>query len=433
MKKDKGIASISPRTPPPEISADLPSPEPGRSGSLKLAFFAFLAIAALVFGAWWLSRTPEERIALRKDAGNLVNEALADTPLAGMGKAIAPAEKPLPPELINPPTPAGTLSGREVTGTIIAPVDLTPPQGAAAFLEPTETSPDQQAQPDQPSQPDSGQLVASLLGLEKEKPAVTFSQEPVAPATEDSVVRPAYLVSLAQWLASRYRPGSNGGSLAVTPQALNVECGNRLGGAVSGGRSGLLRYAFHPAMLNGLYKLYIDRFMGDLENAARKRGFDESQNRQFHQALAGRALLFAQTLEAVLAVPDLKKRMAQIEQLAQAHVNNSAELTAAVFELDNARTSGAASTLLKAAQLRVDGAAAKTHRSQDDFTRAQSALAAEIRKHAGPGLDEEALLFMAGWALRREAGGDNARQAMQTSVNLLRNLASRLMGQGGES
>lgn len=416
------------------LNADLTSslstgdakPASRRAGAGKLIFWALLGVIIVASASFWLTQTPEDRQALRREAADKVNSLLEGTPMAGLGNAVATPPPPPPPEVTNPATDPGTLGGRTVTGTIAAPMDFGPIMPRTTEPEPaTEKSLTREIA-------DATRNVAGMLGGETPEEPVVFSQEAVPQVTEDNRVKAGYVANLAQWLARHYKPGPSGGSLNVSVQALNQECGVKLAGQTQGGRPGLLRYAFHQTMIDGLYRLYIDRFMADLQDAAQQRGFDADQSGQFYTALAGRAALLASAISGVLATPELPSRLARIDGLGQKVVDTNAELTTALFELDEQRENKAARQVIDAAQLRVNGATARYRRAADEHEKAQNELAAEIRRHAGPGLDEDALLFIAAWAARREVDSDDARAALRACVQTLHNLAARLRAAAAE-
>lgn len=393
----------------------MPHPQPGRGGGFKAWFWAVFSLLILACAAVWLFSKPEKREEWRGQAADMINDAAKGTPLAGIGNMLRDKPPPLPPQIVSPPTEAGTLSGRQVTGTIASPVDL----GIHSINGAPANSPQ-----------NSRQLNPALaMGRENALPAnpdaPVFSPEPLPPATEDARVRPGYLADLANWLAARYRPGPNGGSLALNVQSLNHMGGVSIAQKTQGGRPGLLRYAFNPDMLNGLYRIYIDRFMSDLNAAAKEKGFDDLENRNFHLAIAGRASVMASALEGIMNVPDLGKSLADMDSLAQKSVEINAQLANAVFELDELRSQKAAENRLSTAQMRVDGLSARYRRAVEDHAAAQRALAAQIRKTSGIGMDEESLLFMAAWVERRMAGGGSAARAVGTCVEILRDLAKR--------
>lgn len=394
-----GAHPAGPAEPLPGPGEGLPRPKPG-SGGRRLSFVAVLAVILVGAAAFWLSREPATRADLRERAAAFVDSLADGTPLAGLGDIFRPAPPPPPASVLNPPTEPGTLAGRNVQGTVPAPVDTGPVgTGAAGDAEA------------------AGGQGAAQAG----------DQQPgfVPPVTEDSRVRPGYVAELAAWLVSRYRPGPRGGTLAVSVQSLNQRCGVAQAGMAEGGRAGLLRYAFHPSMIQGLYALYVRRFLEDLDSAARKRGLDETQNRQFHLALAGRAVMLAGALEGVASVPDMSRRLAHVEQLAQNAVEINAQMASATFELDELRAADAPRQELATGQLRVDGLSARYRRALDEQAAAQRALVAAIRKGGGQGMDDDSLFFVANWVERRLQGDPEAIASVRSAAGVLRDLARR--------
>ncbi|MBD5416810.1 MAG: hypothetical protein HDR50_03950 [Desulfovibrio sp.] len=405
-----GAPAEGPLAPLPGPSEALPEPEPG-AGGRKLWLVVALAVLLLALTAWWFSRDDDTRADLRERAASYVDSITEGTPLAGVGNILRTAPPPPPASVLNPPTEPGTLAGRNVQGTVAAPVDTGFPAGAggsggAAGATGAGTS----------GAPGDG---AGAAGAEGTLPGY------VPPVTEDSRVRSNFVAELANWLASRYKPGPRGGTLAVTVQSLNQRCGVAQAGMVAGGRAGLLRYAFHPSMIHGLYNLYIGRFLQALDDAAQRRGLNEAQNRQFHLALAGRAVILAGALEGVAGVTDMKEQLAHVEQLAQNAVDINAQMAQAVFELDEKRAANAPRQELAAGQLRVDGLAARYRRALDEQATAQRALVAAIRKGGGQGLDDDSLLFVAHWVERRLAGDPGAVASVRAAAGVLRDLGRR--------
>lgn len=410
------------------ISGKMPKPRPERGGSLRLAFWALVALLFLGAIAYLLFSGPEKREAMRDQAAEAINDLASGTPLAGIGNIIRQSPPPLPPEIVNPPTASGTLSGRQVIGTIASPMDTSSSGKMVA-----DSGASNGALPN-PSQTDAS-LESKILnniipGRQDAEGKPVFSSEPLPPATEDSRVKPGYLAELANWLAARYRTGSSGGTLELSPQALNNLCGVAMAGQMQGGRGALLRYAFQPSMLTGLYKLYIGQFMNDLNAAATQKGFNVAQNRDFHQALAGKAAAYANAMSGILQIPDLADRLNNIESLGHKSVEENAQLANAVFELDELKEQKAASTQINTAQMRITGITARYRRAVEEHEAAQRSLAAAIRKEAGPGLDEESLLFMAAWVQRRLSEDASARSALQTSADIMRDLAKRCQDAG---
>ncbi|MBD5647038.1 MAG: hypothetical protein HDQ89_05240 [Desulfovibrio sp.] len=410
-----GAQPAPPLAPLPGPAEALPEPEPG-AGGRKLWLVVVLAVLLLAGAAWWLSRDDAAREDLREKAASYVDGITAGTPLAGIGNVFRTAPPPPPASVTNPATEPGTLAGRNVQGTVPAPVDTGLPYGAAG--------------PDGAGAAGGAAAGANgAAGAETGAPGQAGAEGALPgyapPVTEDSRVSASFVAELARWLAARYRPGPRGGTLAVTVQALNQRLGVAQAGAVPGGRAGLLRYAFHPSMIQGLYNLYVGRFLQDLDDAARGRGLDEAQNRQFHLALAGRAVILAGALEGVASLPDMSGQLTHVEQLAQNAVDINAQMAQAVFELDEKRAANAPRQELATGQLRVDGLAARYRRALDEQAAAQRALVAAIRKGGGQGMDDDSLLFVAHWVERRLAGDRDALASVRAAASVLRDLGRR--------
>lgn len=389
-----------------DLEEKMPRPRRG-GGGIKLAILALFALVFVAALAFWLAAGPEQQEQWRNSAADTVNDLASGTPLAGIGNSLRKSQ-PLPESITSPPTEKGTLAGRTVKGTIGSGPELDGARDEERQLS----------------------LSAANSGTDLVQPGpgeAFFSPEPLPPVTEDKTVKPAYLMDLADWLAARYRPGPNGGTLALSPQGLNHLGGSVLAGRVQGGRRALLHYAFQPSMIRGLYRLYIDQFMADLDTAASKRGLNGKENLDFHKAVAGKASVLAGALNGALHVPELGGQLGHIEELAQKSVDTNAQLANAVFELDRLRGEKASKTQIDAARMRVDGITARYRRAMDEHATAQRALAAEIRKTAGPTLDEEALLFIAAWVQRRVMDDPGARSALTASVNVLEDLARRCL------
>ena len=360
----------------------LPEPEPHRAGSRRVVVWAVLILLVVAGTAFWLTREPETRETWRKQAADTIDTIARDTPLAGMGNMLRAAPPPPPVSVTHPATAPGTLSGQVVQGAV------TP----------------------------AGQ--DDVLPL------------PMSKVSEDSRVRPAFIDDLAGYVVSRYKPGQSGGTLNLGVQSLNQRYGLKLAGQAEGGRSGLLRYAFHPAMIQGLYGLYVERFIEGLGAAAVTRGLTPTQTRQMELALAGRCVTVAGALEGIASLPDLSKRLKQLEQISENAVDINAQMTEAIFELDTLRESKADTPQLATARLRVDGLSARYRGALEERAAVRRMLVGDIRKAGGQTLDEDSLLFLAEWMERRTRQGLDAPAAALAIANVLRDLARRCAQHG---
>lgn len=371
--------------------ADMPKPSRDLGVSIRAWFWALVSCAILACLAFWFTRPPLEQQEMRNLAADEVNHLLNNTPLAGLGDILRDRPPPPPIHGENPRGLPGTLSGPIVRGGIGAP-----PPG------------------------------------ETDDSRTYFSENFVSPAREDQNVRPGHVSSLARWLVERYKPGAaNGGQLDVSIRALNERASAHLADSASGGRGALLRYAFNPAMIDGLYNLYIDRFMADLNVAAQTRGFSLQQNRNFHLALAHGAATLGQIIASLAEQPDLAQRLAKIDGLGRQAVDLNSQMAAAIGELEKMQKAGAPQKQRETMQMRVTGLHARYSRSLEDMATEKRNLASQLRQSVGQGLDEDSLLYVAAWAARRLAANGEAKEALKSASRALLDLAHRCAESGG--
>ena len=367
---------------------NMPKPRPARAGATKAVVLAVLAVILVSGAAYWLTRDKSTREQWKEKAAEVINNATSGTILSGVGDVLRDAPPPPPISVVSPPTSPGTLAGQTVQGSVASPVDSSIPTGQAA---------------------QSG--------------VVQMPQK----VTEDSHVRLETVVDLAAFIVSRFKPGPQTGTLNVSVQALNQRYGAKLAGTADGkgGRDALLRYAFHPTMLRGLYGLYADRFLDAVNNDAASKGFTPDQIRQLHMAMAGRLVLFAGALEGVASVPNLDARLREEDKASQVVVDINAQMAEAVFAVDQLRENNAADSQVSTAQLRVDGLSARYRRALEERAALQRTLVAAIRQGGGQALDDDSLLFVAQWVDRRLRTDPQALASVQAAAGILRDLARR--------
>lgn len=372
---------------------EIPKPRASKGGGAKMTALALLALALAGGMAYWLSRDASTQTALK----NKVMEAVESTPLNTVAKYFTPPPPPPPPRVSAPPTRPGTLAGQEVQGAV-------PP----------------------PPPPEEGGV------------SPTPGAEPAVPTVrEDSVVRPLFVEDLAQWLASRYQPGKDGGGVNWNLQSLNQRYGAQLRGFghsgedVFAGRAALLRYVFNTPMLTALYGLYADRFVEALERAARERALTPEQTGDMLLAYAGRFAALGGAVRGIASLEDFQARMAAVAGLAQRATAVHSQMAEAVFALDEARTAGDKSRM-NAAQLRVDGLNAQYQRLAGERNAAQQSLLRAVRQagSGAHGMDDGSLMFTAHWMERRLNHDPQSGQAIAAAAQLLEDLAARLRKAG---
>ena len=366
---------------------NMPKPAPARAGARKAVVLALLAVILVSGAAIWLTRDKSTRDQWREKAADVIDNATSGTLLAGVGDVLRDGPPPPPVSVVSPPTSPGTLAGQTVQGSVAAPVD-----GSAA-------------------------------GQFGQQGGVQMPQK----VTEDSHVRLEFVEDLAAFIVARFKPGPQSGTLNVSVQALNQRYGVKLAGTSDGkgGRDALLRYAFQPTMLRGLYSLYADRFLDAVNRDAAAKGFTPEQVRQLHMTMAGRFVLLAGALEGVASVPNLAARMREEDKAAQVAVDINAQMAEAVFAVDQLRENNASGSQISTAQMRVDGLSARYRRALEERAAQQRTLVAAIRQGGGQALDDDSLLFVAQWVDRRLHADPQALASVQASAGVLRDLARR--------
>lgn len=411
---------------PESTMTEIPRPTPGKGGAFKLVLFTILACVLLGVAALWLFQSPERQDNLREQAATTLDDATKDTLLQGLGNIVRKSPPPPPEYVTNPRTRPGTLAGQNVQGTVGVPIGDPDPKTATGGGNQNGTVSGTGNQAAHNGQAGSGATIVSSpsSGANPYGPGPDGTQAIMPRVKEDSRVRGDLVDDLAGFLVSRYKPAGNG-QLNVSVKTLNHRYGQKVNKGEDGGRAGFLRYAFQPTMLSGLYGLYVNRFLEALDNEARAKNFNPTQTQQLHTAIAGRALMVASALEAIVDSPNLANLRANYDKRTQEVVDINAQMTNATFELDEMRENNAPRAQLAAAQLRVDGLAARYRRSLDERQQAQRQLVGAIRKDAGQSMDDESLLFLVQWVGRRMNEGGQAKASVQSASNILRDLSRR--------
>ncbi|GHU90264.1 hypothetical protein AGMMS49925_02400 [Deltaproteobacteria bacterium] len=367
----------------------IPNPQPAKAGG-RLLPLTLLTLLLVGGAAFWLTRDGETREQWRHQAAEAIKNATDGTPLAELNDLLR-GGSPLPPV-----GASSGASGYIVHGTVAAPIDATlPPQDAAA----------------------AGQQAQAVI------PKVTA----------DNIVRPDFIEDLAAWLVSQYKPGLPTGTLAVSAQSANQRYGEKmtgLSGDGQGGRAGILRYVFHPAMIQGMYALYVDSFLEAVQRESAAIALPPEQCRQLLLAVAGRSVLLAVALEGVASVPDLDEQIKKLEWISQNVVSVNSQMTQVVFDLDELRENRAAQSRIDELQACVTTLAARYRKELEDREAARRALVAAVRvaavrKGGGQAFDEDFLLFLAHWVDRRLRTEPQALASVWSAAGVLRDLARR--------
>ncbi len=248
---------------------------------------------------------------------------------------------------------------------------------------------------------------------------------------EDTRVHPLFIRDLASYVVSRYKPlsGNKGGALSVSVQSLNQRYAKTPVGleAKEGakGREALLRYCFTPSMIQGLYAIYSDSFLQAVADAASEKKLSSQEQSALFQTIGSRCLILASGLEAVASLPDLGRRLTELDQAEQACVLSNRQLLDARFDLDRALDTGAGQQETAKARENVSAAQSALQEATRKNARTQEQFIASLRSQSGTSMNEDSLLYLARWVGRRLKENNEALQGAMASSQMLKALARR--------
>ena len=271
---------------------------------------------------------------------------------------------------------------------------------------------------------------------------------PLSPTTmphvkEDGVVRLAFVDDLAAFLVENYWPkgahpsARQGGISTVSINWANLRYGGELQGMRRGddlaqARAAVLRYVLNPSMLEGLYKLYIDRFLAVLEAAAdarrvgpagKERPLTSAEKKEMLNLYAAQARGLGAALTAYSSGGGMRERVEKLQTAVKAVEDANRVYMESVGAYEELQA-GNKRVGLDAARARMDRDAAAYQRviqareqTREDLVRAMQ------QGGATRGVGDDTLVYVASWAYRR---GTTNPEALRTAAQVLQSAGSRL-------
>lgn len=433
-----------------------PSGKPSRGKAPSSGKIAAAAIILVLIGlALWkflpgdeARQTGDE--ALRRPDG--VAESVSGREGSAAGSAPSSAGERLPITEMGPDDPAvAPPVGPAVNGSGSDNV-VQPPAGVAPL--PIQTSPlpgseeEGEDEPDEVDRALAGETSSSSSRLTPDQraglPSVASSLSEAAVPDDagrgsDSVVTPDFVRNLARWLVDCYQPGGRSarGRTTATLMAANMRYGSGLtglrhaGGDPARGRAAVLNYVYSPGMLDALYRLYVDRFLNEIADAAamRKPPLDGDRMVDMLTLYAGRFQEIGAALRGVAALPDLRVRVEAVRRAGREVTRCNGVFADVLFAYDQAREAGRAQDA-DALRGRMMEASHAVQRAMDNRAAARRVLADAVRRSAGgrvPG--EDTLVYLAEWVDRR---GDGSGAATRMASDLFFRLSERFDAQARE-
>ena len=403
--------------------AALPKPQPGREVRRKLMVAAVSALILLAAMIFWVTRDEgAKRNIVTQTRGALQSAGLE--PLVGAGKELLAPASP-PPSLQSVPERLGAATSDMPAGSAVVQGPVADPAASAAGIQHAEKAAEN---------PDASAASAPPPGAAPQQ-------------REDSIIRPAFVRDLAQWLAARYKPAPRGakGQVNISLQAVNMRYGMSMRGMErkskdpAAARAQILRYAFNPAMLDALYGIYAERLVHETARAAlapeQGKALNKAQLEDLYHAYAAFFADLAGVTGGIASMPDLAERIENINRANHQTLVLHRQLTENVFALDEAREAKNAADI-RNIEARIDNLNQRYRAGMQNQSNARAALVAAVRNNSRGRsllLDDDSLLFLALWINRRIHSQSDALAAVGKASSLLTELSRRFEQAGGAS
>ncbi|HEU6436452.1 MAG TPA: hypothetical protein VE028_03305 [Nitratidesulfovibrio sp.] len=280
---------------------------------------------------------------------------------------------------------------------------------------------------------------ASAPGVNATSPDGAFAQD-------DAVVRFAFAEDVANWLVEGYYPkgthmeARNSGWVAPSLKSANMRYGVSMTGLswsgedISAGRASVLDYAFTPAMLEALQRLYADRFMTAMATAAanakvtdkgKERALTPAEVAEMYTLYATRLRGLSGALREIAGMSDAVVRVNAWLAAQQTALEANAKYQDAVFGYDTARE-GNSAHLAEQARRIMELSGKAYQQAIMARERARETLAEAIRRNPDARrLDDDTLVYAAGWVYRRASGKPEKMDAVRMAATVLSDTAAR--------
>ncbi len=280
---------------------------------------------------------------------------------------------------------------------------------------------------------------ASAPGVNATSPDGAFAQD-------DAVVRFAFAEDVANWLVEGYYPkgthmeARNSGWVAPSLKSANMRYGVSMTGLswsgedISAGRASVLDYAFTPAMLEALQRLYADRFMTAMATAAanakvtdkgKERALTPAEVTEMYTLYATRLRGLSGALREIAGMSDAVVRVNAWLAAQQTALEANAKYQDAVFGYDTARE-GNSAHLAEQARRIMELSGKAYQQAIMARERARETLAEAIRRNPDARrLDDDTLVYAAGWVYRRANGKPEKMDAVRMAATVLSDTAAR--------
>lgn len=390
----------------PEKISMAPKPE---SGNKKLALI-LVTCAILAAGAFWLLREPI-KTALNKPAPTPVNSQMR-------------LQLPGPP-------PMAESNATNSSADMLAMGNATMTNGTAVRT-------------DSPAGVSPG---ANKAGSKASSASQNVGR--IMPRVEDdSIIRISFIEDLARYLAESYYPAHSGpakgdnGVLVNGAKSLNMNYGVKMTGLVwSGddiqkGHQSVLRYALTPTMTDALYRLYVDRFMHELQKQAKllvrnvegeDRPLTRMEIKEMHHLLSQKVMATAGILRACSLMEDAMPRIEMLHTATRDALKANQAFQITLLQYQELSEAAKDTKAIAKARAGMDASGKAYQQAIIQRERSRESLANALRKYKwAPLQDDNTNVYIAQWVYRRVEDNPKVFPALMTLHEKLLDLADRL-------
>ncbi len=453
-----------------------PTEKPQEKKSFKpllLIITIILLLCFLGFGfLYWLQMKPENKESLERmtgtdlstldsfaqSLGNQANSVLGKTPL---GDALL-NQTPVQPQAENTSSTATIPNEDELETVIIGessetqttPLDtseasststeeaqarspqtpeeeniIQPPSNVQELELVTEASEEAQAAQDEEERLKAIAEIEALLASQNQ--ASSLTQENSANTASfngpvDNVIGASFIQNIANYLVENYNT-DNG--IETSPIALNIHYGTSMAGLPSAGnlieaRNYVLNYIYNPQTLNSLYNTYEERFIFELDKAAKEKNLSSSEQEKMYYDYASFLKGTASCLQSILYVNQRQEKAEELLRVKNEEKQSQEKFAVSQIAFEEAKSSGANTDAYKEAMIE---ASKEIEVTSARLAVTKAGILNDIKAHTNPQFSDNTLLYAFEWLHRRDQNGqDNANEANLELILLLYKLAERL-------
>ena len=337
------------------------------------------------------------------------DEPARNLPVSDMNKNQAPASQAIPP------------------ATTTNDFEITPPSGSSASIEfsiPTEDELKQKREQAKANQLEMLQKARQVKLAENQKKILpgannqlSLSNQKATNTKQDPIITNVFVQKLANLLVDNYNKNKKDSSLNA------IKASQHFGVTMQGllhpnGRQGVLKYAYHPRMIQTLSEFIGPNLISEMSYTAKSQGFNAKQKQEMFHYYAARVTNTAVILGAILNTKELDKQIPNYIEIEQKLKKKKEEFAQTLidFEITKQKKQGT-----KRLEAKLGKISREANAIEVKLQASHNRIISSISKNAPNLSKQKELLGLALWVNRR-----NDRNASLAAVQALYKFSSLL-------